>query len=415
MPAVNARLFIKRGREKPIIQRHPWIFSGAIAGVEGHVDDGGIADIVDDDGAWLARAYVNRASQIAARVLTWREDEAIDEAFWRDRIAKAVARRQPLPAACRLVHGEGDGLPGFIADRYGDVVVIQALALGIERVKPILVDALREATGAACVYERSDTDARGKEGLDAATGVLAGDEPPALIELDEPGPQGARVPLLVDVRRGHKTGAYLDQRDNRRLVGERLAGADVLDVFAYTGGFAAHALAAGAARVVCLDGSADALTLARRTIARAGHVVRDEDFVQGDAFRVLRTMRDLGTSFDAVIVDPPKLAASGAQVERAARGYKDLVWLAFRLLRPGGLVATFSCSGHVDADLFQKIAFSGAVDAGKDALILSRLQQPPDHPVRLGFPEGWYLKGLLLRAVDEQDVERPPAAPRADL
>lgn len=403
---MSARLVIKRGREKPIVQRHPWVFSGAIAGVQGHVEDGGIAEIFADDGTWLARGYVNRHSQIAARVLTWREDEPIDDAFWRRRIHRAVRAREPLPPACRLVHGEGDGLPGLIADRYGDVVVIQALALGIERVKPLLVDALREATGATTLFERSDTDARSKEGLPPATGVLAGPEPPDLLELEEPGPRDTPIPLLVDVRHGHKTGAYLDQRLNRRRLGERLAGATVLDVFSYTGGFATHALAGGAARVVCLDGSADALALARRSIAHAGFPVRDEDFLHGDAFRVLRTLRDEGKTFDAVILDPPKLAATGAQVDRAARGYKDLVWLAFRLVREGGLVATFSCSGHVGPDLFQKIAFAGAVDAGRDAVIEARLDQPPDHPVRLGFPEGLYLKGFLLRAVldDPRDL-----------
>ena len=275
---------------------------------------------------------------------------------------------------------------------------MQSLTLGIETRKHELAEMLANLTGALGVYERSDVDIRQKEGLPVRTGLLTGIEPPELIEIDENGRR-----FLVDVRRGHKTGFYIDQRENRAIIGDWLRGddhaqeRDVLNTFAYTGGFAVYALAGLAKRVVNVDSSADALALARQNVALNGFTVEDEDFVEGDVFQVMRYYRDAGRLFDLIILDPPKFAQTSHQVEKAARGYKDINLLAFRLLKPGGLLVTFSCSGAIDESLFQKIVFGALADAGRDGQILRRLAQGPDHPVALTFPEGAYLKGFLCQ------------------
>jgi 23S rRNA (cytosine1962-C5)-methyltransferase len=330
----------------------------------------------------------------------------VDEAFWRDRLVRAIAGRhvenrevaRGRAAAYRLVNAENDGLPGLVVDRYGPWLVLQALTLGIDVRKPLLARLLADLLHPAGIYERSDVDIREKEGLAPETGVLWGEEPPELVEIDE-----HNLRFLVDVRRGHKTGFYLDQRTNRALVGdwfredEHAAEREVLNAFSYTGGFAVYALAGLAQRVINLDSSAEALALARRNVALNGFAPRDEDFVQGDVFEVLRLYRDQGRTFDMIILDPPKFAQSPRQVEHAARGYKDINLLAFRLLKPGGMLVTFSCSGAITADLFQKIVFGALLDSGRDAQIVRWLWQAPDHPVALTFPEGAYLKGLLCR------------------
>ncbi len=389
------QVILKQGRDKPVRQRHPWIFSGAIASIEGHAENGGISDIVTSGGAWLARGYINRRSQIQARILTWEENEAIDDAFWRRRLERAIAGRGAGPA--RLVHAESDGLPGLVVDRYGEWLVMQAMTLGIDRVKRTLAAILLDLTGARGVWERSDVDVRTREGLELATGLLAGEEPPETIEITEPALDGRPLRFLVDVRKGHKTGFYLDQAVNRRRAAAACAGADVLNLFSYSGSFAVHALAAGARRVVNVDSSAPALELARRQLELNGFAAGDADFIEGDVFAVLRRLRESDARFDAVIVDPPKLAGGAAQVDRAARAYKDLNLIAMQLLNPGGRLITFSCSGAISIDLFQKIVFGAALDAHRDALVIERLGQAPDHPVLLSFPESEYLKGLIAR------------------
>jgi 23S rRNA (cytosine1962-C5)-methyltransferase len=402
----EASAIIHAKRVKAVLRRHPWIFSGAVARVNGDPADGDIVAVRDEAGKFLARGYWNSRSSIRIRLLSWDESEEIDRNFWQGRLQRAIDVRhvenhihqQGTPNACRLVNAENDGLPGLVVDRYGDWLVIQALTLGIAAQKARLVDLLAEMLNPAGVYERSDVDIRQKEGLPPETGVLHGSEPPDLIEIDENGRR-----FLVDIRQGHKTGFYLDQRENRAIVGDWFRGDEhaservVLNAFSYTGGFAVYALGSLVKRVVNVDSSADALQLARRSIALNGFDTADDDFVEGDVFQVLRTYRDMDRQFDMIILDPPKFAHSSQQVEQASRGYKDINWLAFRLLRPEGILVTFSCSGAVSADLFQKIVFAALMDAGRDAQIIRRLAQAPDHPIALTFPEGSYLKGLMCR------------------
>jgi 23S rRNA (cytosine1962-C5)-methyltransferase len=388
---------LKTGREKPIRQRHPWIFSGAIHKIDGDVADGGIADVVSAGGEFLARGYVNRRSQIVVRLLTWDEAEAIDAAFWRSRLERAIHARPRTNDACRLVNAESDGLPGLVIDRYGAWLIVQALTLGIDRVKNELVGLLVELGAARGVYERSDVEVREKEGLAQTSGVLWGEEPPDEIEITERSVPGADVRFRVDVKRGHKTGFYLDQSENRRQVASYCRDAEVLNLFSYTGGFACHALAAGARSVVNVDSSAETLTLAKRNLALNDFAVRDEDFVAGDAFSVLRKYRAEGRRFDVIIADPPKFVHSLGEIERASRAYKDLNLVSMQILKPGGFLATFSCSGLVSPDLFQKIVFGAAIDARRETQIVEKLSQSSDHPILLTFPEAEYLKGLVCR------------------
>ncbi|MEW5774622.1 MAG: class I SAM-dependent methyltransferase [Thermodesulfobacteriota bacterium] len=390
-----AEIVIAPGREKSLLRRHPWVFSGAVARLEGRARPGDTVDVVSAKGRWLGRGAFSPESNIRVRIWTFDQKEAIDAAFFRRRLERALAARDlpgAPPAARRLVAAEADGLPGLIADRYADFAVCQFLAAGVERFKAEIADALLDLTGCAGIYERSDADVREKEGLTPLAGVLRGVEPPDLVEIEE-GP--AR--FLVDVRAGHKTGFYLDQRDNRRLVAAHAAGRRVLNCFAYTGGFGVAAALGGAASVTHLETSAAALDLARRNAA-LNHVEHvPAQYLEADAFAKLRELRDAGERFDLVVLDPPKFADSKAALERACRGYKDVNLSAARLLAPGGLLFTFSCSGLMEPDLFQKVVADAFLDAGRDALILARLSQAPDHPAAAAFPEGSYLKGLLLR------------------
>ena len=389
-------VLLKRSRAKPVQQHHPWVFSGAIERIEGEAADGDIVEVRDTGHNWLARGYLNRRSQIVVRLLTWQQAEPVDTAFWRRRLQRAVAARasladDPATTAYRLVHAESDYLPGLIVDRYGDWLVAQFLTLGIERRKDELVGLLVElVNGVRGVYERSDVDVRRKEGLAHRTGLLWGEEPPDMVEVLENGRR-----FLVDVHRGHKTGFYLDQRENRARLPHFCAGAKVLDAFAYSGGFSLYAAAGGAARVTLVDSSARALDVARRNLALNDWPGQAE-YVEGDVFSVLRGYRAQGRRFDVITLDPPKLAHGGREVKRAARAYKDANLLAFQLLQPGGVLFTFSCSGAISPDLFQKIVFGAALDAGRAAQIVGYLAQGADHPVALTFPEGAYLKGLIV-------------------
>jgi len=412
------------GKEKSLLRRHPWVFSGAIAEDPPRAGFGDTVHLVSASGQFLARASWSPESQIRARVWTFEEDEAVDEEFFRRRIASAVDARRDLLSdkddaagvgrlsssqaggrstgnALRLVHGESDGLPGLIVDRYGDVLVCQFLAAGVEHWQAVILDALAETTGAATIHERSDADVREKEGLPPRTGLRYGSEPPELVAIEENGRR-----YLVDVREGHKTGFYLDQRLGRDAASRWCRDREVLNAFAYTGGFSVAALAGGAASVVDVDTSGPSLALARRNIGANDfgcEPVRSEDAggrysaIEGDVFTLLRRFRDSRRSFDAIVLDPPKFADARAHLDKAARGYKDINLLAFKLLRPGGVLLTFSCSGLMTTELFQKIVADAAVDARRDAFLVERLTQPPDHPVALPFPEGAYLKGLVCR------------------
>jgi len=392
---VVTKLFLKPGREKSLLRRHPWIFSGGIARVDGQPQGGDTVAVHAAQGEFLAWAAYNPASQISARVWSWDQNETIDVAFFECRIRAAIASRTHpgIPAeSCRLVYGEADGLPGLIADRYGNTVVVQLASVGAERWRDAIADALLNVTGAARVYERSDLDVRELEGLPPRVGVLRGDEPPETIEIKE-----HSVRFLVDVRHGHKTGFYLDQRTNRHIVGKLARGKEMLNCFCYTGGFSLHALAEGVAHVTSIDSSGEALAWGQRQAQLNGFEAARATWMEADVFKILRTLRDQGKSYDVIVLDPPKFAPTAAHAEKAARGYKDINLLAFKLLRPGGLLATFSCSGGVSDDLFQKIVAGAALDAGVEAQILRRFTQAPDHPVLLSFPESAYLKGLLCR------------------
>jgi 23S rRNA (cytosine1962-C5)-methyltransferase len=392
-----ARVVLKRGRAKPVLNRHPWIFSGAIKRVEGEVADGEVVVVADYRGRFLARGYLNRCSQIAVRLLTWDEGEVIGRDFWRRRLERAVASRQaladdPSTDAYRLVNAESDLLPGLVVDRYDDYLVVQFLTLGIERWKTELVGLMADLLKPRGIYERSDVEVREKEGLAEVSGLLHGEEPPDLVEVTENGHR-----FLVDMKTGHKTGFYLDQRENRQKLTRYCPGQEVLNCFAYTGAFAVYAAAAGAWRITNVESSAEALELARRNVALNGFAARDDEYVEGDVFQVLREYRDQGRTFDLIILDPPKFAYSQHQVQSACRGYKDINLLAMQIIAPGGILFTFSCSGLVSPDLFQKVLFGASVDARRDVQIIEKLSQASDHPILLTFPESEYLKGFVCR------------------
>ncbi len=390
-----ASLILKPGREKSLLRRHPWVFSGAIGQLNGDPAPGATVDVRAADGAFLARAAYSPASQIRARVWTFDPDEAVDVEFFRRRLAAALARRATpgLAAASdafRLVHAESDQIPGLVVDRYGDVLVLQVLTAGSEFWRETLADLLLELTGVRAIYERSDADVRELEGLQPRTGLLRGLVIDSRIVIQEYG-----LKFTVDIATGHKTGFYLDQRANRNRVGQLAAGRDVLNCFCYTGGFSIHAARGGAKSVVSVDTSADALVAGQENAALNGIQAEGLEWLEADVFTALRKFRDQNRSWDLIVLDPPKFAPTAAQAEKAARGYKDINRLAFKLLRPGGILTTFSCSGGIDAALFQKIVASAALDAGVEAQIVEYMAQGPDHPVSIHFPEGAYLKGLV--------------------
>jgi len=398
---MNPRITLKAGKAKPVLAHHPWIFSGAIARAD-DAQDGDTVDIFDSAGRWIARGYYNARSQITARVWTC-QDEPIDRAFLRARFQRALAARdtvvdQAATNAYRLVNAESDLLPGLVVDRYADTLVMQFLTLGVEKRKTEFVEIAQELLEPHSIYERSDVDVREKEGLAEATGVLCGAEPPERILVHE-----NKLVFAVDVKRGHKTGFYLDQRENRRRVVEFLSPApqpaEILNVFSYTGGFGVYACAPNpAARVVNLDASLDALNLARENMQLNG-VADQGECVQADAFQMLRRYRDQARFFDTIILDPPKFVQAKSQLQSGLRGYKDINLLALKLLKPGGTLVTCSCSGQVSPELFQQVIFEAAVDAKRDVQIVARLLQAPDHPILLSFPESEYLKGLVCRVM----------------
>ena len=397
MLASEGVLRLKSGRERSLLLRHPWIFSGAIDRVEGNPGSGATVDVVTADGAITARAAYSPASQIRARVWTFDPAVPVDADFFVRTFEHALAARAAMldadHTACRLVHAESDGLPGVIADRYGDAVVVQLLSAGAEAWRDTIAGALRHATGAACVFERSDADVRSLEGLPARNGPIVGALPED-VEIIEGG-----LRYRVDVRHGQKTGFYLDQRENRALLRRHAAGRRTLNAFCYSGGFTLAALAGGATSVLSIDSSAEALALARGNLALNPKLPAGQaQWLEADVFAELRNLRNRGAQFDLIVLDPPKFAPTAAHAQGAARAYKDINLLALKLLAPGGLLATYSCSGGIDAALFQKIVAGAALDARADAAIVARMGAAADHPVALNFPEGDYLKGLLLRA-----------------
>ena len=389
------KMILKSGRDKSLLRRHPWIFSGAVKSVDAGAQSGDVLTVRSEDGRFLAYAAYSEQSQIVGRVLSFDEREVIDEAFYRSRIKDAIARRAHLlnkTDAVRLVHAESDALPGLIADRYGDVIVLQLLTAGIDVQRELIARLLLEESGARSIYERSDADVRELEGLPVRSGLIIGADLLAEIVMKEDS-----LKFAVDVAAGHKTGFYLDQRDNRALTKSLSCDADVLNCFCYTGTMSVASLAGGAASVLSIDSSGPSLQTARRNVELNGLDASRADWLEADVFQALRKLRDQAKTFDLIILDPPKFAPTAHHAEKAARAYKDINLLGLKLLRPGGHLMTFSCSGGISADLFQKIVAGAALDAGLDAQIVQRLGPGGDHPVSLHFPEGDYLKGLLLR------------------
>jgi 23S rRNA (cytosine1962-C5)-methyltransferase len=385
---------LRPGKERSLQRRHPWIFESAIA--KGGGDPGETVRIEAHDGTFLAWAAFSPASRIRARCWSFDEAQRMDPAFFRTLVAAAVRARTRFAIesdAMRLVHGESDGLPGLIVDRYGDTLVAQFTSAGAQRWKAVLADALLAETGLARLYERSDTSSRELEGLPQERGWLRG-EGPTELQIREHGWR-----LSLDIATGHKTGFYLDQRDSRALFAReagRLGFATVLNCYCYTGGFTVAALGGGARHVTSIDSSGPALERAAANVALNGFEAARAEFLDADVNASLRRFIEEGRRFDAIVLDPPKLAPTAAHAERAARAYKDINRLAFKLLEPGGVLFTFSCSGGISADLFHKIVASAAIDAGVDGFVTARLGGAPDHPMTLLFPEGEYLKGLAI-------------------
>ncbi|OHC81453.1 MAG: 23S rRNA methyltransferase [Sideroxydans sp. GWF2_59_14] len=389
-------MILKAEREKSLQRRHPWIFSGAVDCIDGKPASGDTVAVHDVAGNFIAWAAYSADSQITVRVWSWHEKDVIDKAFFRQRIADALAARTALSLdrdsnGMRIVHGESDGLPGLIVDKYGDVLVMQLGSAGPEHWRETIADILQELCTPACIYERSDSDGREREGLPKRNGIVRGTLPENVEVLEN----GLR--FAVDVAAGQKTGYYLDQRDNRAFTGTLAADRDVLNCFCYTGGFSLYALRGGAKSVLSIDSSLEALELAQRNVELNRLDASKAEWQCADVFEALRKLRDQNRKFDLIVLDPPKFAPTAAFAEKASRAYKDINLLGFKLLRPGGLLFTYSCSGGISDDLFQKIIAGAALDAGVDAQIVRKLHAAPDHPVLLSFPEGAYLKGLVLR------------------
>jgi len=392
------KIILKKGREKSLLRKHPWVFSGAIQEVIGNPTAGETVDVVDNHDHFLARAAYSPTSSIRARVWTFNFEDEVNEKFLYEKLRIANNYRitnnflNLYTNTYRLIHAESDGLPGLVVDRYGDLLVLQILSAGIEFWRSEIIDNLVEITKINKIYERSDVEVRKLEGLEQRVGAVHGDNLETEVEICENG-----LKFLVDVARGQKTGFYIDQRENRKTIQSYVENKEVLNCFSYTGAFSVYALAAGAKHVTSIESSEDANQLAKRNLEINDLLIGRTTLMQSDVFSELRTMRDKALSYDVIILDPPKFAPTTSQVKSAARGYKDINLLAFKLLKPGGKLITFSCSGGVSQNLFQKIIADAALDAGKNAKIIRYLFQGPDHPVALNFPEGAYLKGLVCQ------------------
>jgi len=397
-------VFLKPGREKAIHKRHSWIFASALMPVDEALELGETVTVRDSQGNALALGAYSPHSNIRIRLWTWDIQQDIGTAFFRQRLQSAIQLRQRMgfglgdvgmrTNAYRLVYAESDRLPGLIVDRYQDTLVLQCLSAGPEYWRELIVDVLQELTGLEQIFERSDADVRELEGLLPVVRAVRGQEPASRMVIQESG-----ISYWIDLHHGHKTGFYLDQRDNRIRVRRWARDREILDCFCYSGGFALNAIIGKAKSVSAIDASTDALALAKENLQLNNLPADSVEWIEGDVFHELRKLRDRRMKFDMIILDPPKFAPTASQVERASRGYKDINLLAFKLLRPGGILVTFSCSGGVSEDLFQKIVSGAALDAGVEAHILERLHPGPDHPVLLNFPEGMYLKGFVVSVI----------------
>ena len=393
-----AELRLKINREKSVVRKHPWIFSGAVQAVVGNPGSGETVRVISAEGEDLGYGAYSPQSSICVRMWNFDVKQEIDEAFIANKMRIAINLRNSRNFfnidnnSCRLINAESDGVPGLIVDMYADLLVVQFLSAGPERWKDTIIRNIISLTGKENIFERSDVEVRKLEGLPLQKGVLSGEKPEGPIEIIE-----NKKRFLVDVVNGQKTGFYLDQRDNRRLIKQYTTNSQVLNCFSYSGAFAVYALEGGAQHVTSIESSQEAIGLGEKNIVINDLPEDKTSWINGDVFKELRLLRDKGLSFDMVILDPPKFAPTTAQVRSASRGYKDINLLAFKLLNPGGILATFSCSGGIDRLLFQKIIAGAALDANVDAKILEHLSQGADHPVALNFPEGAYLKGLICQ------------------
>ncbi|TBM28276.1 23S rRNA (cytosine(1962)-C(5))-methyltransferase RlmI [Hafnia paralvei] len=396
---MTARLFLAKGREKSLLRRHPWVFSGTVTRVEGNAASGETIDVCDFQGKWLARAAFSPQSQIRARVWTFDQQESVDRDFFINRLQTAqqwrtlLAKRDDL-TGYRLIAGESDGMPGITIDRFQNFIVLQLLSAGAEYQRANLVAALQHCYPECAIYDRSDVAVRKKEGLPLTQGSVVGEEPPALLPIREHGMQ-----ILVDIKEGHKTGFYLDQRDSRLAARRFAANAKVLNCFSYTGAFAVSALMGGCEHVISVDTSQAALDVARQNVELNQLDLSKAEFVRDDVFQLLRKYRDEGRKFDLIIMDPPKFVENKSQLAGACRGYKDINMLALNLLSSGGILLSFSCSGLMPIELFQKILADAALDAGRDVQFIEQYRQAADHPVIASYPEGLYLKGFACRVI----------------
>ncbi len=395
LPLMN-EVFLKKGKEKAVLQRHPWVFSGAVERVKGNPENGEIVKTLDSKGVFLAYGFYNDQSRVAVRLLEWDDAVFIDEKWLRGRIATAVNNRKKLfneeTNTYRLIFSEADFLPGLIVDHYADHLSVQILTSGMEKVKEIWIDELQKLLQPKSIFDRSDATSRAHEGLDASFGLLYGNNPPDFVEVKENG-----IRYEVSIAEGQKSGFYCDQRDNRKLVAAHASGKKVLDCFAYTGGFSLNCLQNGAGSVTSVDSSALAMETLQKNVRLNNFDAKRSIAIQSDVNKQLRKFREEEEKFDLIILDPPKYAPSRSALDRASRAYKDLNRLAMLLLNKGGLLATFSCSGAMDMPTFKQILAWAALDAGKEVQFISQLSQPEDHPIRSSFPEGEYLKGVICR------------------
>ncbi len=389
-------VILKKGKEKAVLQRHPWLFSGAIETVKGKPANGDIVRLLNDKGDFMAYGFYNDQSRVALRLLEWDQNVAIDEDWFRKKVALAVSSRSNILGdkndTCRLIFSEADYLPGLIVDKYADYLAVQVLTAGIEKMLPVIIDELQRLLNPEGIFDKSDASSRAHEGLQTINKVLAGKHPTEIVKVLE-----NNINYGINIAEGQKSGFYCDQRDNRHIVALHAKGKKVLDCFSYTGGFTLNCLQNGAESVTSVDSSALAIETLRTHIQLNGFNASQTTAIQSDVNKQLRLLREQGEKFDLVILDPPKYAPSRSSLNKASRAYKDLNRMGMLLLSSGGLLATFSCSGAMDIDTFKQVLAWAALDAGKEVQFIYQFCQPEDHPVRASFPEGEYLKGLLCR------------------